>query len=140
MALRQWLNCIRVLDHGGEHTFGFAEYSDVQFQMNPRDEYVDLSVSKRHQDEIIESHELCTDQLARECVDATGRYIDWLFDQQPSLASKSSTENLEELAANVEGNVTDGRDGRRRLDTVGIESESHDDLNIKPVLEREPRR
>ena len=112
MALRQWLNCIQVLDHGEEHTFEFAEYSDVQFQMNPRGEYVDLSVTKRHQDEIIESHKLCIDQLARECVDATERYIDWLFDQQPSLASNSSIENLEELATNVEGNVTDGRDGR----------------------------
>jgi len=111
MTLRQWLNCVQILDHGEECTFEFAEYSSIQFQMDPRDDYINLSVTERRQDEIIESHKLSIDQLSRECVDATERYLDWLFDRQPSLASNSGIEKLEELVANVERDVIDGDNG-----------------------------
>ena len=111
MALRQWLNCVQILDHGEECTFEFTEYSSIQFQMSPQNEYINLSVTKRHQDGIMESHKLSIDQLSRECVDATERYLDWLFDRQPSLASNSGIEKLEELVANVERDIIDGDNG-----------------------------
>ena len=111
MALRQWLNCVQILDHGEECTFEFAEYSSIQFQMNPRNKVINLSVTERHKDEIIDSYKVSIDQLARECIDATERYIDWLLDQQPSLASNSSIEKLEELVANVERDVLSGDSG-----------------------------
>jgi len=111
MALRQWLNCVQALDHGEEHTFEFAEYSIIQFQMNPRNRVINLSVTERHKDEIIDSYKVSIDQLARECIDATKRYIDWLLDQQPSLASNSSIGKLEELMANVERDVLNGDSG-----------------------------
>ena len=105
MALRQWLNCVQALDHGEEHTFEFAELSSVQFQMTPRNEIINLSVTERYKDEIIGSYKVSIDQLAHECTDATERYIDWLLDQQPSLASNSSIEKLEELAEEVQKDV-----------------------------------
>ena len=105
MALRQWLNCVQALNHGEEHTFEFAELSSVQFQMTPQNKIINLSVTERFKDEIIDSYEVSIDQLARECIDATERYIDWLLDQQPSLASNSSIEKLEELAGEVEKDV-----------------------------------
>ena len=108
MALHQWLNHVQILDHGEECTFEFTEYSSIQFQMSPQNKYINLSVTKRHQDGIIKSHKLSIDQLSRECVDATERYLDWLLDRQPSLASDSSIEKLEELVANVEKGIIDG--------------------------------
>ena len=105
MALRQWLNCVQILDHGEERTFEFAELTSIQFQMNRRNEVINLSVTERFKDETIDSYEVSIDQLARECIDATERYIDWLLDQQPSLASNSSIEKLEELAGEVEKDV-----------------------------------
>ena len=111
MALRQWLNCVQILDHDEECTFEFAEYSIIQFQMDPRDDHINLSVTERHKDEIIDSYKVSIDRLARECINATERYIDWLLDQQPSLASNSSIEKLEELVANVERDVINGDSG-----------------------------
>jgi len=105
MALHQWLNYVQILDHGEECTFEFTEYSSIQFQMSPQNEYINLSVTKRHQDGIIGSYKVSIDQLAHECTDATERYIDWLLDQQPSLASNSSIEKLEELAEEVQKDV-----------------------------------
>ena len=103
--LRKWLHYVRSLHTGEKRTFEYTEYLDVQFDLTPIDNCIQLAVTKRHRDEIFGTYELELEQMAHEIVDATERYRNWLLDQQPELAAAEPIQELEELSDTVSDDV-----------------------------------
>jgi hypothetical protein len=106
-CLRKWLHYIVSLDDGEEQTFEFTEYSDIQFHLQPSGSDITLTVTRRHSDESLGSYPVDLEQMAAEIVDATVRYREWLFDQNPDLRANEEVQELQELSDMVSKKITD---------------------------------